>query len=295
MRDSSFYPTDSLQRYTLYNFKAGVTCNSLDYALFITDHDQVKYWAAVSSHRCHSLSLCALIIKSSDRAVKLPWENGTVVSILSSPSASSKEGMMMGYGLNYLQRPAPGQHRRSSAKSTVLERSPGCVTARAGGRKGRQWLDQRKEGERLVGEEEGDGGAGGRFRRWFAATLLGFCRSASKDSIYGGFGSCLSQKQVDQSGKKKEMVARAADSSVGLQRRYLGFVDWPLRIQSMVVLPLACHRNSTGQPLRNPQFPSSIRPSLVLTFHTSSEDSLRVEFSLKIHPSSLVFFSTHKS
>ncbi|KAK2641764.1 hypothetical protein Ddye_023527, partial [Dipteronia dyeriana] len=37
-----------------------------------------RYWAAVSSHRCHSLSLSALIIKSSDRAVKLPWENGAV-------------------------------------------------------------------------------------------------------------------------------------------------------------------------------------------------------------------------
>ncbi|KAK4857045.1 hypothetical protein QYF36_023994 [Acer negundo] len=69
----SFYTTDSLQRYTLYNFKAGVTCNSLDYTLLINDHEQVL-GSCKLTHMLHLLSR----LKSSDRAVKLPWENGTV-------------------------------------------------------------------------------------------------------------------------------------------------------------------------------------------------------------------------
>ncbi|TXG68954.1 hypothetical protein EZV62_003889 [Acer yangbiense] len=53
----------------------------------------------------------------------------------------------------YLQLTAPGRRHHSSAKSTVSARSLGCATARAGGGKGRRWLDQRKEEE--------DGGAVG--------------------------------------------------------------------------------------------------------------------------------------
>ncbi|TXG63546.1 hypothetical protein EZV62_010540 [Acer yangbiense] len=51
---------------------------------------------------------------------------------------------------------SPGRRHHSSPKSPVPARSPGCATARAGGGKGRRWLDQRKEEETAVGEEEED-------------------------------------------------------------------------------------------------------------------------------------------